>query len=294
VQTGQLFPAELGARISEDAWGSVDDLIAEAYPTEDLIRGQLNLFGSIEVTAVMDALHEVKRWDKRVHMLEGQLRNARENRKEAIASCQSELAKLLASKATGHFHRQSEPSLGVEVKRALQKNQRAARRVLEKQIPADLKVAMDRHGWRFHRAKADECFEYMELRRQRQKALTTLALQANIRKVVDQVAKSGVGWPPPEECVDRAIRAAEITIADFARSDARPKLEDEKTPNTIAELLRVYGAVSSADVMAEVKSAVVATSATADEEWEGAAPKKLEEAASGQNDENAPEMAQGP
>ena len=120
-------------------------------------------------------------------------------------------------------------------------------KALKAPLPPDLKVAMDRYGWRFHEAKAEEFFEYMTLRRERKYPLTEVALRNHLDVGVEWAPKN----LPAREQVRKAVIAGKAHIADLWRVDEKPKLEDEPQPDTRSELLKAHAGtdnrVESAD-----------------------------------------------
>ncbi len=128
------------------------------------------------------------------------------------------------------------PHCNDAIRKALRKDQRKAVKALKARLPADLKVAMDRYGWRFHEAKAEEFFEYMTLRRERKYPLTEVALRERLDVGIEWAPKN----LPAHEQVRKAVIAGKAHIADLWRDDEKPKLEDEPQPVTRSELLKAH------------------------------------------------------
>ena len=152
---------------------------ASSPSSKDMVQGQANLFGNPFISRVEEASARVAKTEKRITMLKGQLRSAREQYAQDIAIYNEVIADLQSVKETGTVKGDVMPSCEFDARRPLRKDQRKAVRSLKDSVPEDLKATLRKYDWHVSRFRADETFEYMDLARKRQKALLRSDIEAN-------------------------------------------------------------------------------------------------------------------
>jgi hypothetical protein len=256
-----------------------------------MVKGQVNFFGNPFISRVEEASARAAKTAKRIMMLKGQLRSAREQYAQEIAIYNEVIADLQSVKETGTVKGDVMPSYESEIRRPLRKDQRKAVRSLKDSIPEDLKEALRKYDWHVSRFRADEHFEYMDLARKRQKALSRSDIEASRDSALKGTLQNATVLQSISELAEEALKAGHAYQGRHWPKHIREDQAELATVDPRADVNAAHAnPVSNDDVDAKHKLNKPGFTAS-DSEWDEHEPDNLGKADTLQSQADRTELA---